>query len=307
MQLRPKYVHVIANPAKERRASLLTTLNNRFRPVGIEWQVSITHHPGDARRYAAEAIQRGAEVVAAFGGDGTVMEVAGALVHTKIPLAILPGGTGNLVAHELGIPTFINRACKRLCGETIEVRTVDVGRMGDYFFLLRVGCGFETDVLQDATRELKNQFGKWAYVLASIKALQQVPVANYRLTLDDNEVVESRGVACAIANAGTIGIGKLTLSKSIGIDDGKLDVILVRSAQIDGFLELASKVMGLHKDNASGSEAGLDASHLVNHWQVEKIQIESDPVQQIQADGDLIAASTPQIVEVLPRALHVVI
>jgi diacylglycerol kinase (ATP) len=307
MQLRPKTVHVIVNPSKERRVSLLETLNNRFRPVGIEWQVSITHQPGDGHRHAKDAINRGVDVIAAFGGDGTVMEVAGALVNTKVPLLILPGGTGNLVAQELGVSSGIGRACRRLTGETIEVRTVDVGRMGDHHFLLRVGCGIETDVLQDATRELKNQFGKWAYVFATIKALQQVPVANYRLTLDDNEIVDSRGVACIVANAGTIGIGNLTLSKSIGIDDGKLDVILVRSAQIDGFLELARKVMGLQKERATVPETGLDASHLVNHWQVNKIQIESDPVLQLQADGDIIAAQTPQTIEILPKALHVVI
>ncbi|MEM8954252.1 MAG: diacylglycerol kinase family protein [Verrucomicrobiota bacterium] len=307
MQLRPKYVHVVANPAKERRAALLTTLNNRFRPVGIEWQVSVTHHPGDAKKYAAQAVKNGAEVVASFGGDGTVMEVAGALAGTKVPLLILPGGTGNLVAQELGVPPSVSRACKRLTGETIESRPVDVGRMGNHHFLLRVGCGFETDVLQDATRELKNQFGKWAYVFASIKALQQIPVANYRLTLDNNEVVESRGIACAVANAGTIGIGKLVLSRAIDIDDGKLDVILIRSGQIDGILELASKVMGLQRGEANEPEAGLDASHLVNHWQVDNICIESDPIQGLQADGDLIAAETPQTIEVLPKALHVVI
>ena len=90
----------------------------------------------------------------------SAVRVASALTGSGVPLQILPGGTGNLVASELRISTQIDRALSRICGETFETREIDVGQMGEHKFLLRVGCGIEPGVVQDATRELKNQFGK---------------------------------------------------------------------------------------------------------------------------------------------------
>lgn len=306
MPARPKYVHVVANPATSRSVPLLRKVNDNFRPAGIHWQVSVTHEPGDGTLLAQEAVAKGADVIAVFGGDGTIKDVAGAIVGTGIPLLILPGGTGNLIAKELNLPKGIGRACRLICGEEYQTKAVDVGRMGNRYFLHRIGCGFESDVVHDASRELKKQFGKWAYVFASVKALQEIPVANYSITLDDSKKIEGKGVACAVANAGTIGVGQLTLSNSIGINDGKLDVIFVRTAHIESILQLVSMITGLKEEAPQDPNRALDASHLINHWQVKKVLIDADPVQKIQADGDLVA-ETPQLIEVLPASLHIVI
>ena len=298
---------MIINPAPARRTPLLATLNNHFRNAGIRWDVSITHGDNDGVELAKKAVESGAEVVGVYGGDGTVMEVASGLVGTEVPLLILPGGTGNLVAAELRISNQLERACSLICDETYTTRQIDVGQMDHHYFLLRVGCGIETGVVQEATRELKDQFGKWAYVFAGIKRLQESPVADYEVTLDGRETFRGKGVACIVANAGTVGLGRLTLAPSVDIDDGRLDVFFLKKANLEGIVQLAGKMMGLDpRESEGGGDPDLDASQLVNHWRVEKVEIQSDPVLEIQVDGDVIA-QTPQVVNVLPSALTVVV
>ncbi|MCB1230821.1 MAG: diacylglycerol kinase family lipid kinase [Verrucomicrobiae bacterium] len=303
---RPKRIHIIINPAPAKRTPLLATLNSHFRQAGIRWEVSITHGDGDGVTLAKKAVEEGAEVVGVYGGDGTVMEVASGLVGTDVPLLILPGGTGNLVAVELRISPHLEKACQLICGETFKVRRIDVGQMDGHHFLLRVGCGIEPGVVQDATRELKDQFGKWAYVFAAIKRLQESPVADYEIRLDNRETFRAKGVACAVANIGTVGIGRLTLSPEVDVDDGKLDVFFVKKANLEGIVQLAGKMMGLDPRDPEDVAPGLDASQLVNHWHVSEVSIQSEPQLDIQVDGDVIA-KTPQTVRVLPSALTVIV
>lgn len=303
---KPKHVEVVINPSPSHKIPLLAILNDQFRGAGLKWDISITHGSGDGRRLARQAIERGADVVAAYGGDGTIAEVASGLVGTGVPLLILPGGTGNLVAAELNIGRSLEKACELVCGDEFHTRTMDVGRMADRHFLLRIGCGIETGVLKDATRELKNQFGKWAYIFAAIRRLQEHPVAEYTLRLNGRETFQATGVACVVANTGTVGLGQLTLAPSVDIDDGKLDLFFLKNANIEGIVQLAGKMMGLDRGMDTTTTPDLDASTLVNHWQVTSVEISTHPPLDVQVDGDIVTR-TPQRVEVVPAALHVVV
>lgn len=298
-------VHVVVNPALSRRIPLLAILNQAFNDAGIDWDISITHGTGDGSVLARRAVESGAGVVAVYGGDGTVMEVASGLLGTDVPMLILGGGTGNLVASELRLPTQLDRACDLVCGESFATRRIDVGMIGEQPFLLRIGCGIEVGVVQEATRELKDQFGKWAYVWAAIKRLQETPEADYTLVLDGREEVRASGVACVVANAGTVGVGRLTLAPSVDVCDGKLDVFLLKRANIEGIVQLAGKMTGLDRILKEEFPA-LDASERVTQWTVSTVEIRTDPVLDIQVDGDVIA-KTPQSVRVLPAALRVVV
>lgn len=302
---KPGSVHVVVNPALSRRIPLLAVLNQAFLDAGIHWEISITHGTGDGSVLARRAAEAGAGVVAVYGGDGTVMEVAAGLLGTDVPMLILGGGTGNLVASELRLPTQLDRSCELICGESFATRRIDVGMIGDQPFLLRVGCGIEVGVVQEATREMKDQFGKWAYVWAAIKRLQETPEADYELVIDGRETVRTRGVACVVANAGTVGVGRLTLAPSVDVCDGKLDIFLLKTANIEGIVQLAGKMTGLERILREEFPA-LDASQQVTQWTVETVEIRTDPVLDIQVDGDVIA-KTPQSVRVLPAALRVVV
>lgn len=298
---------VVVNPAPSRRIPLLAILNQTFREAGIHWDISITHGTGDGSTLAKDAVAKGFEVVAVYGGDGTVMEVAAGLVGTEVPLLILGGGTGNLVASELRLPNDLEKACDLICGNTYRTKHIDIGMMGEMPFLLRIGCGIEVGVVQEATRELKDQFGKWAYVFAAIKRLQDIPEADYELVMNGEETVKASGVACVVANAGTVGIGKLTLAPSVDVNDGRLDVFLLRKANIEGIVQLARKMMGLDRHrNAEPDHIDLDASKLITHWRVKTVDIKTDPIIDIQVDGD-VAAQTPQLITAVPNALRVVV
>jgi diacylglycerol kinase family enzyme len=110
-----KYIHVVINPASGQDQPILNTLNDVFQVFDVDWGVSVTRKSGDAQRFAETAVAEGADVVAAYGGDGTVMEVAQSLIGSDVPLAILPGGTGNLMSVELGIPKNLAKAAEVAC------------------------------------------------------------------------------------------------------------------------------------------------------------------------------------------------
>ncbi len=303
---RPKLVHLIVNPAPSRRVPVLGIVNHVFRRAGIRWDVSVTHEIGDGARLARQAIERGSEVVAVYGGDGTVKDVATGLLGTDVPLLILGGGTGNLVAAELSLPSRLTDACELLKGETFATRRIDVGMMGDHPFLLRLGCGLEVSAVQ-ASRDLKDHVGKWAYIWTALKSSHgTMPEADYELLLDGRETIKASGVACVVANVGTIGVGRLTLAPSVNISDGKLDVFLLKRMDIESLIQLAGKMTGLDRLIQDKQADLRNATHAVAHWQVKSVKIASSPALEIQVDGDLVGM-TPQEIRVLPQSLNVVV
>ncbi|MBN1284733.1 MAG: NAD(+)/NADH kinase, partial [Anaerolineae bacterium] len=183
-------VHVIINPAKSAKAPVLNILNRVFQEHGAQWDVSVTHGAGDAYRRAQEAAASGVDVVAVYGGDGTVTETASALVGAETPMAILPGGTGNVLAVEFGIPWQLHHAAALACrAAPHRVQAVDMGQVvragGDappaheQAFMLRASTGFEAAVIEGTERTHKEQFGILAYGIAILQVLREPPAACY--------------------------------------------------------------------------------------------------------------------------------
>ncbi len=109
-----------------------------------------------------------------------------------------------------------------------------------------------------------------------------------------------------MANAGTVGVGRLTLSPEVDVDDGKLDVFFLKKANIEGIAQLAGKMMGLDKLKIGEFEPRLDASQLISHWSVKTAEIRTNPCLDLQVDGDVVA-KTPQRFEAAPSSLRVVV
>lgn len=290
-----KRIHVIANPAAGQPEPVMHTLNRVFRKAGYEWDLSITQESGDAHRQAREAVEAGADIVAAYGGDGTVMEVAMGLRESQMPFAILPGGTANLMAVELGIPRDLEKAALVAVDSTSQQRQVDMGRLGeDRYFMLRVGIGFAARKVEYADRDLKDRFGILAYTIAGMKALTDQNKALYRLTLD-GEVVEVDGLACLVENAGNMGISGVTPVKNISVSDGMLDVIVVRSSALITLLTSGPKLL----------EPQAKDEWLL-HWQARQISIQAEPAQPLHVDGEMVG-ETPTEIEVLPNSVRVLV
>ena len=287
-----KKIHIIINPASGQPQPILNQLNDVFSPAGVEWDISLTKKSGDAARFSLQAITDGAEAVGAYGGDGTVMEVAEAVQGGDVPMAILPGGTANLMARELGIPKDLTQAAQIMIDPDSVIRHVDMGQVGDQRFMLRVGMGFAGEKVKLADRELKDRWGILAYTIAGLKALETVPVAHYRITVDGVEY-ETDGKTCLIDNAGSLGIRSLSVSKGVSVSDGLLDVIVVRSARVGSLIALGKEIMG-RKPNPDDFK----------HWQGREINIECDPPQPVTGDGE-IWDDTPVSAKVLPGVLPV--
>jgi YegS/Rv2252/BmrU family lipid kinase len=289
-----KRVHVIINPSGGQDRPILGPMNRAFAPAGIDWEVLITKQAGDARRFAQEAARAGVDAVGVYGGDGTVMEVASGLVGTRVPLAIFPGGTANVMSVELGIPSDLAEAMALVCEEECATRLVDMGKIGDGYFLLRVGVGFEAEMVEGADRELKDKLGVLAYGVSAVQALREPAVSRYRIRIDDREV-ETEGMTCIIANTGSFGKIGLMLAPTIDVSDGCLDVIVVRKADVPSLLSVAASLV-----------AGNERAEPLQHWQGRAIRVEADPPQPVQVDGEVLGES-PVEATVLPGAVKVIV
>ncbi len=287
----PRKIHVVINPASGQPQPILHTLNRIFRAAKVDWSISLTQESGDAERFARQAAASGADVVAAYGGDGTVMEVARGLLDSQALMAILPGGTANLMSVELGIPKKLEEAAAVACSEHSIVRQVDMGLMGETPFLLRVGMGFAARKVKLADRQLKDKYGMLAYTIAAMKALTKSKMALYHITLD-GQTVEIKGLTCLVDNAGNMGIAGATPGRNISVSDGLLDVLLITDP---GF--------SANVDTAEG-KSKISLPNTYAHWQARQIEISAEPSQPVQVDGEM-AGRTPVSIRVIPQALCV--
>jgi len=286
-------VHVVINPAAGKDEPIMNVLNDIFHPAGVDWDISITHKSGDGTRLAAEAAASGVDLVAAYGGDGTQMEIANGLLGSGVPQAILPGGTGNAMAHDLGISLNLREAAE-LIVTSPNRRAVDLAKKGDTVFMLRAYAGFSAD--EAASREEKDKYGQLAYVQAGLKFIKEVPAAHYKATVD-GEIIEGEALICFILNAGSIGgVMGMEIPKvgDVSLSDGYLDLYAVTK----GVQPL--RAISKHIFHHEGSDAG------VYYWRGKEITLESDPVQDVWIDGEF-GGETPFTVNAMPQALEIVV
>lgn len=289
-------VQVIINPIAGQDQAILGVLNRIFHDAEVTWDVSITNKAGDARRFAREAAEAGVDVVAAYGGDGTVMEVASGLIGTNVPLAIFPGGTANVLSLELGISSDLAEASALVCNEEYAIVPIDMGQLGeDQYFILRVGAGLEADMVEGADRELKNRLGTLAYALSALQAIQAPTISHYHLTID-GEQIDSEGIACLICNSGNMGQVGIVLSSEVSVRDGLLDVFVLQQANL-------SSLLALTRDILTQTEP---TSPAVQHWQGKEITLVAEPNQAVQADGEVLG-QTPVSAKVLPGVVRVIV
>jgi diacylglycerol kinase family enzyme len=123
-------IHVVINPAAGKDEPILNTINDVFNQRDIDWSISVTRKFGDATEFARQAVEDGYDIVAGYGGDGTQHEIANGILGTKALMGVLPGGTGNGFANEMGTPSKLRPALELLCGDH-KIRHVDVVQVND--------------------------------------------------------------------------------------------------------------------------------------------------------------------------------
>ena len=290
MDIPYRNIHVVINPAAGKNEPILNILNKVFQKYDIDWEVSITKKFGDATRFAKQAIAGGADLVAGYGGDGTQMEITNAVIGGETPMAILPGGTGNAMSFELQVPRKLEQAVELMC-QSNKVRKIDVAKIGDRHFMLRVYSGIEEST--KTSREDKDRYGNLAYIKDTLQAIENPPHASYKVRIDDTEI-EEEGLTCLILNAGSLGGVNLHATNKVSVSDGLLDVFIVNTDR-SSLMSLASYLLDVGK-----SQMG------VHHWQGREVYVEADPPQTSWIDGELYGP-TPYEISVIPGGVPVVV
>jgi diacylglycerol kinase (ATP) len=283
---------VIANPATRRNIQTILDTLHRVVPEGVAIDTRVTTRAGEARELARDHAA-GARMVIAVGGDGTVAEVASEVVKAGVPLAILPGGSTNIIARELGIPTDIDASTALVCGPHRHQR-IDVGRSERRLFVHMAGAGFDSRLFARSNSKLKRKIGWLAYLPAAGRSLLDRP-AHVTVTVDGTEV-RARSPLVLVANGRSVAHPRMAIASGISKSDGMFDVFVVTAT---GPVALARVLARLALQQ-------LDQSPYVIRMQGRRITLAADPPLPVEFDGD-VDGFTPVTFEMLRGALEVIV
>ena len=285
-----KPVPVIINPSSGKPQPILHTINETFRAHNLNWRGHLTYQYGDATQFARQAVADGADMVVVYGGDGTVLEVVNGVMGSDVPVGIIPGGTGNAVATELGISRDIEKAAELICTSQNR-RSVDVAQVDDRYYLLRAYTGVSKD--QAASRDLKDKYHLMAYPMEVIKVMENAPHAHYTITVDGKKT-EHKAMTVFVNNIDNLGGFDIDIGQ-ITPDDGLVDVMIVSKDRHD-FEELGHYLLNVgHMKRAHGY-----------HSQGKVVTIDADPPQTVWLDGEFYR-NTPVTIKVHPSAVKIIV
>jgi diacylglycerol kinase (ATP) len=261
-------------------------------------QVHVTTARGEATAAARRAAEQGVERVVAAAGDGTVREVIDGLAGSQVPLAIIPLGTGNVLARELKLPldSWRPRGLQRSLDviRAGHVRAVDLGSGNGNLFVLMAGVGFDAAVVRGVRPHWKDRLGSWAYLLAIAETLASARPARFRVH-GDGGGFEGKAWAVVVGNAASYA-WKLHLGPNAKMDDGLLNVVVFRDAPRARFASLIVEAVW----------AGHQTSRYVTQFAASQVHIEADPPAPVQMDGDALA-TTPLSVTLRRGALRLIV
>jgi len=291
---------LITNPAAGRAdARAVTVIRDTLRHGGWSVEVLATARSGDARRFAEQGRAQGVDVLVCHGGDGTAMQVAAAAAGSGIPLGLVPGGTGNLLAGNLRLPRRPAAAARAILqGMAL---TIDLGAVeradGTHYFAVCSGAGFDARLMAATGAAEKRRWKMGAYVAHACAALPGVRSVRHRVTVDG----ESRELGAAmvlVANCGELLPPFLRLRDDIAPDDGWLDVLAFRA---DGTWEFVRTFFELLRRPRDGS-----GRLWFGRGRTVRVEVLEGPPRPIQLDGEPWG-DTPFEARLLPGALQVIV
>ena len=265
----------------------------RQRAAGHRIEVRVTREKGDARRFVSEAGK--VDLVVAAGGDGTLNEVLNGLMNlpavTRPILGIVPLGTANDFATGCGIPGDPGKALA-LCmkGEPVQI---DIGKANDHWFINAASSGFGAEITATTSPELKRLFGPAAYTVMG--AILAINLHHYRgrLILPGREITGSGPVAI-VGNGRQTG-GGIQVAPRARIDDGLLDVLVVRQILPTALLAAARELQQLPSDG-----------EYISYWQTPWLEVRPEEPIPVNLDGEPLSFSTVRY-EAVPKAISLIV
>ena len=281
---------IIFNPvAGWRRRRRLAPVLERLRTHGCTLVLRETEGPGDAERLAAEVDPEAFDLVVAAGGDGTVNETINGLASSGLPLALIPLGTANVLAAEIGLrpdPASVAR-----CIALGEIRPITLGAADGRRFILMAGAGFDAHVVASVSPRMKGWLGKGAYVLSTLRQLATFDFPTYEVQTDN---AAWQAASVIVANARYYG-GRFVCAPNASLASDTLQVCLFERA---GRLAAIGYALALF----SGRLPQAAGYRLLEARRIEVRGREGEP---LQGDGDVIGRLNAKL-EVLPAALRLV-
>lgn len=262
---------VIINPAA--RSEKAKALCRKIETLSPRASIRLTSGPGEARALAEAAAREGCTRIVAAGGDGTINEVVNGIAGTGAALGLLPIGTMNVFATELGLPAGNLRKCWDII-ERGETRTIDLARANDQHFVQLAGVGFDAQVVAATSGDFKKTFGPLSYVISATQIAAKKPP---RLSITADDGVAREGSFALIGNGRHYG-GPFVIFKHAQIDDGLLDVLIFKNlGYLDIVRYLQAIMFGTHTRLAD-----------VEYFQTKKVRVRSDLHVPVEVDGEVI-------------------
>ncbi len=255
---------------------------------------------------AAAAVDEGAPLVVAVGGDGTVRDLATVLAASDVAMGIIPAGTANLFAATLRIPLNPEQAARALA--TSRIRRVDLGLArwgahdggahGPRIFVVAAGLGFDARVMAGTSAGSKRRFGRYAYFATALRLVPGVAGSRGRV-VTDGEATDVHAIQILVANGGELIPGLLRPARRIVPDDGRLDVLVVEGS---GIVHAAHGATEAIMRRGTGRSASGRSRRLL----ARVVRAEGHPTDLVEVDGDVVGTGWLEA-ECLPRALRVLV
>jgi YegS/Rv2252/BmrU family lipid kinase len=250
------------------------------------WQETTPEDPG--RGQAETAVSAAVDLVIACGGDGTVTACAEGVAGTGVPLAVIPLGTGNLLARNVGLPMGPEQALEvALAGGQ---QPVDAGRVNGKLFVVMAGVGLDARMLDDTSEPLKKRLGWLAYALTAVRHLGDRPM-KVTVSADGGRRRRLRASAVIIGNVGWLQ-GGVPLLPDARPDDGVLDAVVLIAGGLAGWLAVAADI--LRRRTAHGG---------THRFRFSELQVTLDPEQPWELDGEVMGSTRRLTVVAQPHAL----
>ena len=300
-QPRVQHVAVIVNPSKDGSDDAINHTTLACRKAGWpEPRFFETKIEDPGTSMTRDALDWGADVVLAAGGDGTVRTVAEVLAGTGTPLGLIPMGTGNLLARNLGahLDDIHHSVDVALFGENklidmVSFRTEsDDGAVDQKMLCVMGGVGFDAEIMEHTSDRLKKRIGWMAYGEAGMRRVLMAPVWA-RFSLDDGPWQSRRLRSIMAANCGTL-TGGLVLVPGAKLDDGSMDVVVIAPRNLLGWMRLAGKVITQHRHELPE----------LDHYECRKLRAEFAQPTSGELDGDPVGHVVAFEAEIMPKSLE---
>ena len=278
---------IILNPAAKGDQARKTA--DRMTKLAPEARIFLTENPGDGERLAKEAVAQGFQIIVAAGGDGTVNEVLNGIDPAKCALGILPVGTMNVLALELGISPDLERALAVI--RNGRRRRIDLGYANGRRFLQLAGVGLDAEVVRKTHPEAKRAWGPWSYLL-TVAQVTVAPAPHLRVKTAGQEFP---GAMVLIGNGRHYG-GPFRFFPKADMADGKLDVcIFPKSGPLDLLWYLQGVLIG-----------GPESLPEVKYLQVPELTVEADKKVALEVDGEY-GGETPVTFRLEKKGVEVIV